>query len=120
MLWQSGRLNLSGASPVVDQDRIYVMSRSVLNCADAKTGKLLWKLRLAGGQYWATPIAINNHLYVINYNGKVQVIKIGPDIKQGKVIGKSDLSEPIQGSPAVADGAMYIRSDGHLWKIARD
>ncbi len=120
VLWQSGRLNLSGASPVTDQGRLYVLSRSVLNCADAKTGKQIWQLRLAGGRYWATPVAINNHLYVINYDGKVQVVKIGADVDQGKIVGRSDFGEMIQASPAVSGGAMYVRSDGHLWKISKN
>ena len=38
----------------------------------------------------------------------------------GKVVGSNDFGEPIKSSPAVSDGALYVRSDRYLWKIARD
>jgi hypothetical protein len=37
---------------------------------------------------------------------------------QAEIIGKGKLEGPIQASPAISDGALYVRSDKHLWKIA--
>ena len=51
----------------------------------------------------------------MNDQGLVRVVKLG---EQGELVGENDLGEPILGSPAVADGAIYFRSDAHLWKIA--
>jgi outer membrane protein assembly factor BamB len=117
-IWQAGRLNSSSPSPVVHEGRLYVVSRSVLNCADLETGDVAWQLRLAAGQYWASPVAVDDRLYIFNYDGKTQVVEIGPDLAQGKVIGGGDFGEPIQGTPAFVEGAMFVRSDRHLWKIA--
>ncbi len=60
---------------------------------------------------------MGNLLYCINQNGKSQVIDVA-DEKQGKIVGTGQLKGVIQCSPAVSDGALYVRSDGHLWKIA--
>jgi len=38
-------------------------------------------------------------------------------MNQTKIIGRVPLNETIQSSPAVAGGAVYLRSDKHLWKI---
>ena len=42
----------------------------------------------------------------------------GTDVLEGTIVGESELGEPILGSPAVAGNAMFVRSHGHLWKIA--
>jgi len=72
--------NRSMSTVAIKDGLLYAADLSgFLNCLDVKTGKPIWNMRLAGGQYWATPVAIDNHLYVINYDGKVQVVKIGDD-----------------------------------------
>ena len=38
---------------------------------------------------------------------------------EGNVVGKMDLGEMIQCSPAVSNGALFVRSNGHIWKISR-
>ncbi|MHB1038215.1 MAG: PQQ-like beta-propeller repeat protein [Pirellulales bacterium] len=113
--WQESRLSLDNASAVVDQGRVYALNRAgVLACGDAKTGAILWRLRLKG-IFWATPVLAGGHLYCINYDGLAQVVRVGAE---GKLAGESQFGEAIQGSPAVANDALFIRSDAHLWKIA--
>jgi hypothetical protein len=62
-------------------------------------------------------VLVGNHLYCINQKGGSQVVDVA-DPKQGKVVGTGQLNGVIQCSPAVSAGALYVRSDGHLWKIA--
>jgi hypothetical protein len=38
--------------------------------------------------------------------------------EQGELLAESDFGEPVFGSPAVADGALFVRGEKHLWKIA--
>ncbi|HIN95667.1 MAG TPA: pyrrolo-quinoline quinone, partial [Planctomycetes bacterium] len=47
--------------------------------------------------------------------GLGQVVKTG---EKGELAGSGDLGEVILCSPAISNGAIYVRSDGHLWKIA--
>lgn len=116
VIWNSNRLNPGSASPVIGDDRVYAINGGgVLACGDLSTGELKWQLRLQG-KFWATPVLVGDHLYCINEAGLAQVIKLND--QQGELVASNDFGETIQGSPAVAQGALYVRSDKSLWKIA--
>ena len=118
ILWEKPKVQPSSASPLVHAGRLYVVNSSgVLACADTTTGKLLWRLRL-GGSFWGTPVLAGDRLYCINQEGIASVVQISADEKPGKVVGTSQFGEAILCSPAVANGALYVRSERHLWKIA--
>lgn len=116
-LWIEDRLRSGNASVMVHDDRVYTIKPpSILVCADAADGKILWELRLKGPQ-WASPVIADGRLYCVNHAGLVQVVELG---EEGKLLGTSQLDGPILASPAVADGAIYFRSDKHLWKVMKD
>lgn len=117
LLWESSRLGPSTPSPLIYAGQVFSVGKTgVVNCADAKTGEALYQLRLQGS-FSGTPVAANGHLYLFNENGLAQVIKAGG--KEGEVAGTYDFKEPILSSPAIAGGGLYVRSDKHLWKIAK-
>ena len=114
-LWYEQRLRSENASPVAQGDRVYtIKSAGVLACADAATGRTLWQLRLTG-PFWATPVLAGGRLYCVNHRGLVQAVQLG---EEGKLLGTSQLDAGILASPAVAQGAIYFRSDAHLWKVS--
>ncbi len=116
LLWQQNRLGAQRGSPVVNQGKLFVIrSSNVLACGDAKTGKTLWNVRLKGSQFWATPIVAGHHIYTASAEGLVQVVDIRG--KKPKIIARNDMKEEMLGSPAIADGAIYLRGVTHLWKI---
>ncbi|MBI2823723.1 MAG: PQQ-binding-like beta-propeller repeat protein [Planctomycetia bacterium] len=116
VLWSSNALAPGSASAIVHQGRVYAINGSgVLLCGDATTGDVLWKLRLKG-PFWATPVIAGDRLLAVSQEGHAQIVQLGD--KSGEIIAQGDLGEPVFGTPAVADGAVYVRSDGHLWKIA--
>ena len=43
---------------------------------------------------------------------------VRPAKDAGEIVSQLDLTETILCSPAAADNALYVRSDGHLWKFA--
>jgi len=115
LCWQSPRLRTENASVVAWEGRVYTMKPpGILVCGDAANGNVLWQLRLTG-PFWATPVLADGHLYAVNHAGLVQVVKLGA---QGKLVGSSQIDAGILASPAVAGGAIYFRSNTHLWKIA--
>ena len=87
-----------------------------LLAADIKTGEEKWKLRLTG-PFSGTPVAAGGLLYFFNEKGLGQVVKPGDD--SGEIVSSNDLGELFMCTPAVANGAIYIRSDTTLWKIAK-
>jgi outer membrane protein assembly factor BamB len=114
-LWNSPKLNFGAASPVVHDGRIYTINRTgVLNCGYTATGQVVWQLRLKGA-IWGSPALVGDRLYTVNRDGLGQVVQLG---EKPEVIGEGSIGEEVLSSPAIADGALYIRSKGHLWKVA--
>jgi len=114
-LWYEQRLRGGNSSPVVDDGRVYrIKSPAILVCADAADGGILWQLRLKG-PIWATPVVADGHLYAVNHGGLVHVVRLG---EKGKLVGTRQIDAGILASPVVADGAIFFRSDAHLWKVA--
>ena len=104
------------ASMLVLGDEIYFVSDAgIATCADAHTGEVHWSERLGGG-FSASPIAAEGRVYFQNETGIGYVIKAG---KTYDLLAKNDLAEPTLASYAVADGALFIRSENFLRKIAR-
>jgi outer membrane protein assembly factor BamB len=115
MLWNDNRLSPKTASPVVHDGKVYVVNDAgVLNCGDATNGKILWRLRLTG-PFTSSPVAAADRFYIFNEAGIGQLVQLGD--KKGEVASTRDLAETIWATPSIADGALYIRSDKHLWKF---
>jgi len=115
-LWVSGRLKPGTSSPLVVGNRIYTLNSSgVLTCGDTTSGERLWQIRMKGKKFSATPLAAGGYLYAVNEDGVLQVVD--PRGEEGRVISSLDLGEVVLSTPSIGDNAIYIRSDGHLWKI---
>ena len=116
-LWQSSRLQLGTASPIVMGDRVFTVNTAgVLTTGNIKTGERGWQLRLKG-PFSATPVSAGKYLYFVNEAGLMQVVNT--DAEEGEIVGKLNLDEQILGSPAVGGGALYLRSNAKVYKIAK-
>jgi outer membrane protein assembly factor BamB len=116
--WNAQNVQPGAASVVVAKDKLFVINRAgVLNCAGVSDGKVQWRVRL-DGEYWGTPALVGNRLYCISQKGTAQVVEVGEGGEPGAIVGRGQFEGEIQCSPAAVDGALYVRSDGHLWKIA--
>ena len=116
-LWHESRLRSGTASPAIYNGRVYtVKSPSILVCGDAADGTVLWQLRQKGSM-WASPVLAGGHAYCAGRDGLVQTVELG---QEGKLVGESQLDGPVLATPAVADGALYFRTDRSLWKVAAD
>jgi outer membrane protein assembly factor BamB len=117
LLWHERLLRSGNSSPIVHQQRAYVLKPpGILVCGDVSDGEVLWQLRLKG-PFWASAVIADGHLYAVNHGGLVQTVRLG---EKGELVGESQIDEGILASPAVADGAIYFRSDEHLWKVGLD
>ncbi len=113
-LWSSEQVRLSTSSSVIQDDRLYTMNRGVIASFNAETGEPLSKLRV-GGNYWSTPVIAGDHMYMFSQDGTGYVVKLGDELE---VVHKHDFGDEVMlGSPAISDGAMFIRSDKSIWKI---
>lgn len=115
-LWRSGPLRPGTSSPAVQGDRLFTINGAgVLNCGDARSGERVWQLRLKG-PFSASPVMAGNYLYAPNEKGVLQVVDTGKP--EGELVSELDLGETILSTPAISGGALYLRSDGKLWKIS--
>lgn len=101
-------------SPLVVGDEIYVISdNGIATCLDAKTGKVHWRERI-GGNYSASPLHANGKVYFQDEEGVGTVVKAGQQFER---LAKNSLDEPTLASYAAADGALFIRTAKHLYRI---
>lgn len=118
-LWKDSSLKCGNASPIVSSAGLLVLSSAgVLNCVSPEDQEAVWRKRRLGGRFWATPVAAGDRLYALSDAGEVIIV----DLAEGKVLNKCSLGkdQATFGSPAVADGALYLRSHDYVWKIAAE
>ena len=53
-------------------------------------------------------------IYVASENGKIVVLKDGPELE---VLAVNDMGDSILGTPAIADGALFVRTRKSLLRI---
>lgn len=115
-LWRVGHLRPGTSSPLVIGDRLFTLNDAgVLTAGDVQDGKRLWQLRLKG-PFSSSPIAAGRFIYATNEKGLLQVIDTSKP--EGELVSEMELGETILGTPAISGNALYIRSDGKLWKIS--
>jgi outer membrane protein assembly factor BamB len=101
-------------SPLLFGNEIYVVDdEGTAQCLDAITGEAIWKQRL-GGRFRCSPLQVGDHIYFVNENGTATVVRAG---REFKVETTNQLDGLFLASPAVADGALFLRSDTHLYRI---
>lgn len=101
-------------SPLAVGDELYIVSdNGMASCLEAKTGKVHWTERL-GGHFSASPICAGGKVYIQSEEGLGVVFAAS---RQFELIAKNDLEEPSLASYAVADGALFIRTEKHLYRI---
>ncbi len=113
-LWQSMQGIPAKPSPLLFEDRIYVVDdNGVASCINSQSGEQLWKERI-GGNFSASPLLAGGHLYFANHDGKITVVKPGDEFQK---VAENQLDGQIMASPAVIDGSMIWRTDTALYRI---
>jgi outer membrane protein assembly factor BamB len=83
-------------------------------CIEGKSGKEIWSERLGAGGVTASLLANQGHIYIFCERGTCFVMKAGPTME---IVAKNVLPETIYATPAMADGAIFVRGDKHLYCI---
>jgi outer membrane protein assembly factor BamB len=117
LLWNKKTQNPSTASPLISGDKVYIInSAGVLSATNRADGERLWRVRLKG-PFSGSPVASDNgHLYIFNEEGVGQCVDLSG--AEGSVVSEIELGETIISTASISGDALYIRSDGSLWKIA--
>jgi len=116
VLWDREKRNASESAPVLVNGILYQTTRGgIVSAVEAKTGRDLWEDRLAG-QHLPGPVVIGGKLLFSNDRGQTFVVRASAE--KFELLGTNQLAESITASPAVADGALFLRAKGALYKIA--
>jgi outer membrane protein assembly factor BamB len=115
VVWNRAKANSRLCAPVLEGDRIWLLTdQGVLFGLDAKTGTQKAVLRV-GGTFVASPLIAGVHLYICDEEGTTNVVHTGA---QPKIVATNRLNEGMRASPAVAEGALYLRTLHSVYKIA--
>ena len=102
------------SSPTLSGDEVYWVSDDGLaSCADVRTGQIHWQKRV-GGRQLASPLGAEDRVYFFGQDGKTTVIRAG---RQFEKLAENQLPGPVAATPAIVDGAIYLRTDTHLYRI---
>ena len=118
ILWQNQRGNSYTPSPVLADGKLYLLTDSgTLSCFDAKTGKPYYTQQRLPKSYSfkSSPVAANGKLYLATEDGDVVVVKMG---ERFEVLATNTLADQMfVATPAVMDGAIYLRGQNTLFAI---
>jgi outer membrane protein assembly factor BamB len=124
-VWNESAQRPGTASPLVVGDRVFIIHNAgVLTCANRETGERLWRIRLERSDKEAAPVGplsgspvagADERLYIFSESGVGLVIDVSGE--EGKIVSEIELGETILSTASLSGGAVYVRSDGHLWKF---
>jgi tricorn protease len=105
-------------TPIVYGDHLYVCSNNGnVVCYEARTGKMVYQKRLGSSEsYTASPVAADGRIYFTSEEGKVRVVKAGPEFR---LLAVNDMGDTCLATPAIADGMIFVRSEHFLFGIGR-
>ena len=110
VLWNHKKSLPNVPAPMIYNDVLYlVRNGGILTALDPKTGQVLKRGRLKGAidNYFASPVAGDDKLYMASETGKVAVLRAG---KQWEILAVSDFGEDIYATPALVEGRIYLRT----------
>jgi outer membrane protein assembly factor BamB len=109
------------STPVVSGDYVFAFGNrgtGILNVYNALTGVTIYQQRLGeGAGASSSMIASGDHVYAINEDGEVYVIKVG-DTYQELAVNK--MGEPVLATPAASGDTLFIRGAAHLFAIRQN
>lgn len=117
LIWKSSQGSGTRSSQLVLGDRLFLVANGgAATVMEAATGKPVWQKRL-GGEFSASPILADGRIYVSNQTGDTFVLSASDPYD---MLATNTLDDGCMASPAVFDGAVYLRTKTHLYKIRRE
>lgn len=101
-------------SPIAAGDYFLVVSDDgIASCFAADGGERMWQERL-GTHFSASLVSAGGLVYFLDDDGRTTVVRPGEELD---VVAENELGEACYASPAIGDGAIYIRGEKHLYSI---
>jgi outer membrane protein assembly factor BamB len=120
LAWSQSRQGNYMQTPLVYRDLLYACTDSgVVTCIDPGTGEHLDRTRLGSGRsgFTASPVAADGKIYFTSEEGDIHVLRAGRELE---TLAVNPLGELCMATPAIAEGVIYFRTQGHLVAISGD
>lgn len=91
-------------------------SAGLVHCLDAKTGKRYWKYDMLAF-IWGSPLIVEDKVFVTDEDGDVAIFQLGADSRNSQPIEIIAHDARFCGSPAYADGTMYLATQNSLMAV---
>ncbi len=112
--WKFRRYLPFCASPLFYNGYLFtIKDGGILTSLNAQTGQPLKTNRIPGSApYYSSPVAADGKVYLFDQRGRTTVVSAWAD---WTILATSDFGEDIYATPAIADGQLFVRTNGHLY-----
>lgn len=101
-------------------DGVFYMVKDggIITSLDPTTGATLKQGRATGalGAYFASPVAADGKVYIVNSEGKMTVLQAGP---QWEILALNDLADEAYATPAIVGNRLLVRTRNSLFSFAQ-
>lgn len=112
--WRAKRQIPKNPSPLLAGELLFAISdNGICTCFDAITGDTLWQRRI-GGNYSASPVLANGHVFVLSHEGKITAI---PATREKQELKTSKATGELKASPAIVNSSVLLRSGSKLYRV---
>jgi outer membrane protein assembly factor BamB len=113
-IWESRRVDRSLSNAAIHEGLVYIADYSGrVHCFDAETGRHYWEQELEGGCWSASPVVVDNKVYISNERNTLWVLRAG---RERKVLSKCRVKS-MAITPTVKDGVFYLPTQKRLFAI---
>ena len=119
VVWSKVRRGPYMPTPIIYRGLVYILhNRGLFDCYDLKSGEEVYRQRVphAGSGFSGSPVAADGKIYLPSEDGDIFVVKAG---REFELIAKNSMGELLMATPALSDGALYIRTQGHVFAVGR-
>ena len=104
-------------TPIVYGEYFYTCGNGgMVTCYEADTGVEIYKERLGGESYTASPIAADGRIYFTSESGQVRVLKAG---RKFELLAVNRMDDVCMATPAISGGMLLVRSQHFLYALGR-
>ncbi|HEY2341579.1 MAG TPA: PQQ-binding-like beta-propeller repeat protein [Chthoniobacteraceae bacterium] len=113
-LWRAALDRHVMSTPAIHDGLLFIADcGKKLHCFDAATGEAYWAQDLEG-EVWASPLVADGKVYLGTRHGDFWIMSAS---KEKRVLQTVRFGKPISGTATAANGALYVATMTHLYKL---
>lgn len=115
-IWSNDKINRSISTVSIDPQTglLFIADFSgFIYCMDSETGKMYWTHDMKA-HMWGSTLVADGKVYAGDEDGDLVVLAAS---KEKKLLSEVSLGAPVYSTPVVANGAIYVASNTHLYSF---